>query len=75
MLRDSRVTLVLTQERLLDAGISALSGLTALDASVGDAYNAAGYEVIASTPEELGAFLREEQVYWAKLARELGMVQ
>ncbi|MBL8535423.1 MAG: tripartite tricarboxylate transporter substrate binding protein [Betaproteobacteria bacterium] len=39
------------------------------------AYNAAGYEVIASTPEELGAFLREEQVYWAKLARELGMVQ
>ncbi|PND37677.1 TonB-dependent siderophore receptor [Paucibacter aquatile] len=32
-----------SQERLLDAGISALSGLTALDASLGDAYNAAGY--------------------------------
>jgi iron complex outermembrane receptor protein len=34
---------VLTLERLQDAGITALSGITALDASVGDAYNAAGY--------------------------------
>lgn len=34
---------LISQERLLDAGISALSGLTALDASLGDAYNATGY--------------------------------
>ncbi|MCV2360242.1 TonB-dependent siderophore receptor [Paucibacter sp. TC2R-5] len=34
---------LISSERLLDAGINALSGLTALDASVGDAYNAAGY--------------------------------
>lgn len=34
---------LISNERLLDAGINALSGLTALDASVGDAYNATGY--------------------------------
>ena len=34
---------LISSERLLDAGINALSGLTALDASVGDAYNATGY--------------------------------
>ena len=34
---------LISEERLLDAGISSLSGLTALDASLGDAYNATGY--------------------------------
>ncbi|MDC8786720.1 TonB-dependent siderophore receptor [Roseateles koreensis] len=34
---------VLSADRLLDAGITALSGLTDADASVSDAYNAAGY--------------------------------
>lgn len=34
---------LVSSERLLDAGINALSGLTALDASVGDAYNSTGY--------------------------------
>ncbi|MCV2370122.1 TonB-dependent siderophore receptor [Roseateles oligotrophus] len=34
---------LISSERLLDAGINALSGLTALDASVGDAYNSTGY--------------------------------
>lgn len=34
---------VLNSERLLDAGISNLAGLSQLDASVGDAYNSAGY--------------------------------
>lgn len=38
-----------------------------------EAYTAAGYEVIASTPEEFTAFLREEQARWVKLAKELGM--
>lgn len=35
--------LSLSAERLLDAGISQLSGLTQLDASVSDSYNAVGY--------------------------------
>jgi iron complex outermembrane receptor protein len=34
---------VLNAERLLDAGVDALSGLTRFDASVGDAYNSQGY--------------------------------
>lgn len=34
---------VLNSERLLDAGVSNLAGLAQLDASVGDAYNSAGY--------------------------------
>ncbi|QPF72812.1 TonB-dependent siderophore receptor [Roseateles sp. DAIF2] len=34
---------VLSAERLLDAGIDGLSGLTNFDASVGDAYNSQGY--------------------------------
>lgn len=34
---------VLNAERLLDAGVDALSGLTLFDASVGDAYNSQGY--------------------------------
>lgn len=34
---------VLGSERLLDAGIASLAGLTALDASAGDAYNSQGY--------------------------------
>lgn len=34
---------VLSSERLIDAGINSLAGLTQLDASIGDAYNSAGY--------------------------------
>ncbi len=34
---------VLGSERLLDAGINALSGITNLDASISDAYNSQGY--------------------------------
>lgn len=34
---------LLNAERLTDAGISSLAGLTQLDASVGDAYNSVGY--------------------------------
>jgi iron complex outermembrane recepter protein len=34
---------VLGSERLLDAGINALSGITSLDASISDAYNSQGY--------------------------------
>lgn len=34
---------VLSADRLIDAGVDALSGLTLFDASVGDAYNAQGY--------------------------------
>lgn len=34
---------LLDNERLLDLGLSSLAGITALDASIGDAYNAQGY--------------------------------
>ena len=34
---------VISAERLRDLGVDALSGLTLLDASVGDAYNSQGY--------------------------------
>jgi len=34
---------LINAERLADAGLSSLAGITSLDASIGDAYNAAGY--------------------------------
>lgn len=40
-----------------------------------EAYTSAGYEVIASSPEEFSGFLRAEQARWVKLAKELGMSQ
>ena len=39
-----------------------------------DAYTSAGYEVIASSPEDFSSFLRDEQARWVRLAKELGMV-